>query len=138
MSVRRRGEVVVTVIAGEDKESQSPPAEAGDIVVRNGCPATGKGEILVPAARFRSATGADRTGRCRVADISLRGVEMRHFVVRGSDGRFSSTAPWGEPMVARPGDAVVRDPRDDPADTYRIAAAGFACTCEILRPGPEP
>ena len=59
----------------------------------------------------------------------------RYFVVRAADGTFTFTAPWGEPMVARPGDAIVRDPRD-PADTYRIAAAAFACTYEILRPAP--
>jgi hypothetical protein len=38
-------------------------------------------------------------------------------------------------MVARPGDGIVRDPRA-PADTYRIVAAAFACTYEILRPAP--
>ena len=59
---------------------------------------------------------------------------MAYFVVRAADGAFTFTAPWGEPMVARPGDAIVRDPRD-PADTYRIAAAAFACTYEILRRG---
>ena len=47
--------------------------------------------------------------------------------------RFTFTAPWGEPMVARPGDAIVRDPQN-PADTYRIAAAAFECTYEILEP----
>ena len=60
---------------------------------------------------------------------------MRYLVVREADGSFTFMAPWGEPMVARPGDAIVRNP-DDPADTYRIAAAAFACTYEILRPAP--
>ena len=64
-----------------------------------------------------------------------RGVEMRYFVVRDADGAFTFTAPWGGAMAARPGDAIVRNPAD-PADTYRIAAAAFACTCEILRPAP--
>jgi hypothetical protein len=64
-----------------------------------------------------------------------RGIEMAYFVVRTADGTFTFKAPWGEPMVARPGDAIVRDPRD-PADTYRIAAAAFACTYEILRHAP--
>jgi hypothetical protein len=53
--------------------------------------------------------------------------------VREADGSFTFTAPWGEPMAARPGDAIVRSPQD-PADTYRIAAAAFACTYEILQP----
>ena len=48
----RPGEVVVTVIAGEGKETQSPPAAAGDMVVRNRCPETGNEEILVGAAKF--------------------------------------------------------------------------------------
>jgi hypothetical protein len=58
---------------------------------------------------------------------------MRFFVVRDADGAFPFIAPWGEPMVARPGDAIVRNP-EDTADTYRIAAAAFACTYEITRP----
>ena len=64
-----------------------------------------------------------------------RGGEMRYFVVRDADGAFTFTAPWGGPMAARPGDAIVRNPAD-PADTYRIVAAAFACTYEILRPAP--
>jgi hypothetical protein len=62
-----------------------------------------------------------------------RGVEMRYFVVRDLDGTFTFTAPWGEPMVARPGDAIVQDP-SRPADTYRVAAASFVCTYDILTP----
>jgi hypothetical protein len=129
------GEVVVTVLAGEGKETQSPPAQPGDMVVRNRCPETGNEAILVGAAKF-----AERyEGPLGAADAAgwrpfrPRGVEMAYFVVRAADGTFTFTAPWGEPMVARPGDAIVRDPRD-PADTYRIAAAAFACTYKILRP----
>jgi hypothetical protein len=128
------GEVVVTVITGEGKETQSPPAQPGDIVVRNRCPETGNEEILVSAAKF-----AERyEGPLGPADAAgwqpyrPRGIEMDYFVVRAADGTFTFTAPWGEPMVARPGDAIVRAPHD-PADTYRIAAAAFACTYEILR-----
>ncbi len=58
---------------------------------------------------------------------------MLYVVVRAEDGSFTFTAPWGEPMVARPGDALVRDPAD-PKDTYRVAAASFACTYEIVKP----
>jgi hypothetical protein len=128
------GEVVVTVIAGEGEETRSPPAQPGDMVVRNRCPATGNEEILVTAAKF-----AERyEGPTGPADAGWqpyrpRGLEMRYFVVRDADGTFTFTAPWGEPMAARPGDAIVRNPQD-PADTYRIAAAAFACTYEILEP----
>jgi hypothetical protein len=128
------GEVVVTVIAGEGEETRSPPAQPGDMVVRNRCPATGNEEILVSAAKF-----AERyEGPIGPADAGWqpyrpRGIEMRYFVVRDADGTFTFTAPWGEPMVARPGDAIVRNP-EEPADTNRIAAAAFECTYEILQP----
>jgi hypothetical protein len=131
----RPGEVVVTMIAGQGKETESPPAQPGDMVVRNRCPETGNEEILVSAAKF-----AERyEGPVGPAEASgwqsyrPRGVEMRYLVVRETDGTFTFTAPWGEPMVARPGDAIVRSPQD-PADTYRIAAAAFACTYDILQP----
>jgi hypothetical protein len=128
-------EVVVTVIAGEGKETESPPAQAGDLVVRNRCPETGNEEILVSAAKFaeryEGPTGpADAAGW---QPYRPRGVEMRYFIVRDADGTFTFTAPWGEPMVARPGDAIVRSPQD-PTDTSRIAAAAFACTYEIVQP----
>ena len=131
----RPGEVVVTLIAGEGEETRSPPAKQGDMVVRNRCPPTGDEEILVEAAKFAQRYDgpegpADAAGW---RPYRPRGNEMRYLVVREADGAFSFTAPWGEPMVARPGDAIVRDPQD-PADTYRIAAAAFACTYEIVQP----
>jgi hypothetical protein len=129
------GEVVVTLIEGEGKETESPPAKAGDMVVRNRCPATGNEEILVAAAKFaeryEGPTGpADASGW---RPYRPRGVPMRYLIVDEAEGAFVFTAPWGEPMVARPGDAIVRNPQD-PADTYRIAAAAFACTYEIVQP----
>jgi hypothetical protein len=129
------GEVVVTVIAGEGEETRSPPAMPGDMVVRNRCAATGNEEILVEAAKFaeryEGPTGpADAAGW---RPYRPRGNAMRYLVVREADGAFTFTAPWGEPMLARPGDAIVRSAQDR-ADTYRIAAAAFACTYEILEP----
>ena len=47
-------EVVVTVLKGEGKETQNPPAKAGDMVVRNRCPQTGNEEFLVSASKFAS------------------------------------------------------------------------------------
>ena len=99
------GEVVVTVIAGEGKETQSPPSREGDMVVRNRCPATGNEQILVEAAKFaqryEGPTGpADASGW---QPYRPRGVPMRYFIVREADGAFTFTAPWGEPMAARPG-----------------------------------
>ncbi|WP_200901957.1 hypothetical protein [Microvirga vignae] len=129
----------MTIIAAEgerrETETQSPPAQEGDMVVRNRCPETGNEEILVTAAKFQERyegpTGpADANG---YRAYRPRGVEMQYFIVRDVDGSFTFEAPWGEPMIARPGDAIVRNP-NDPKDTYRIAAAAFACTYEIVRP----
>jgi hypothetical protein len=128
------GEVILTIIKGEGQETQSPPAKPGDMVVRNRCPETGNEEILVSAASFsRRYDGpigaADASGW---SPYRPRGVEMRFVVVDERDGEFAFIAPWGERMVARPGDTIVQDP-SNPKDTYRIAKAAFACTYEILR-----
>jgi hypothetical protein len=127
--------VVVTIIAGEGKETQSPPAQEGDMVVRNRCPATGNEEILITAAKFQERY----EGPTAPADADSwrthrpRGIEMLYFIVRDVDGSFTFDAPWGEPMIARPGDAIVRNP-NDVKDTYRITAAAFTCTYEVVRP----
>jgi hypothetical protein len=128
------GEVIVTTIKGEGKETQSPPAQLGDMVVRNRSPESGNEEMLVAADSFpRRYEGPIGSG---TGDGWLpyrpRGTQMRFVVVAEQDGQFSFIAPWGERMVARPGDAILQDP-DNPKDTYRIAKAAFACTYEIVR-----
>lgn len=134
----KRGEVVITMINGEGKETQSPPAKPGDMVVRNRCPETGNEEILVSSASF-SRRYAGPVGP-KVADGWLpyrpRGIPMHFVVVAEQDGEFSFVAPWGEKMVARPGDLIVQDP-SNPKDTYRVAKAAFACTYEIVRAPPR-
>jgi hypothetical protein len=127
------GEVVVTIIANEGKETQSKPAAEGDMIVRNRCEPSGNEEYLVSAetfaARYQGPLGpADTQGWHAYRPL---GPNMLYLWVRPEDGEFSFTAPWGEPMVARPGDALVRNPAD-PKDTYRVAAASFECTYEIL------
>lgn len=127
------GEVVVTYIANEGKETQSRPAVAGDMVVRNRCEPTGNEEYLVSATtfpqRYEGPLGPEDADGWR--PYRPLGPEMRYLVVRPKDGAFSFTAPWGEQMVARPGDAIVRSVAN-PSDTYRVAAVSFACTYEIL------
>jgi hypothetical protein len=128
------GEVVVTLIKGEGKETQSPPANAGDMVVRNRCPETGNEEILVTARsfarRYEGPTGpANAQGWL---PYRPRGVEMRYVVTTRQDGAFTFMAPWGEAMIARPGDAIVQD-MTNPKDTYRVQREAFACTYEVIR-----
>jgi hypothetical protein len=132
------GEVIVTIIKGEGKETESPPAQSGDMVVRDRCPETGNEQILVRAAafaqRYEGPIGAKTADDWQ--SYRPRGVPMRFVIVGAEDGAFAFTAPWGEKMVARPGDAIVQDP-SDPKDTYRIAKAAFACTYEVMRK-PKP
>jgi len=129
------GEVIVTVISGEGEETRSKPAEAGDMVVRNRCPATGNEQYLVKASKFAKRYGQPIGPENEDGWRPFRpqGTEVLFIVVGADDGSFTFTAPWGESMVARPGDALVRNP-NDPQDTYRVAAASFTCTYEILKP----
>lgn len=133
----RPGEIVVTMIKGEGKETESPPAAPGDWVVRNRCPETGNEEILVRAATFAARYEGPIGGPIGAADAAgwltyrPRGNPMRFVTVAEGDGSFRFTAPWGETMVARPGDLIVQNP-DDAKDTYRIARAAFVCTYEVM------
>ncbi len=127
----RAGEVVVTVILGEGKETQNT-ANAGDWVVRNRCTA-GREEYIVTADKFRERY--ESTGKPPTEDgwqeFRPLGKVVRFFVVKPEHGEFTFTAPWGESMIAKPGDAVVQDPTR-PDDIYRVAAASFACTYEVI------
>jgi len=131
------GEIIVTAIKGQGKETESPPAKQGDWVVRNRCPETGNEQYLVTADRF-----GDRY-RMTGAPVSAHGwreyrpvgKEMRYYILPRDTQPFTFTAPWGESMVARPGDAILQDPKDE-KDVYRVAAASFACTYEVVGAAP--
>jgi hypothetical protein len=129
-----QGEVIVTTIRGEGKETQSAPAKPGDMVVRNRCPETGNEEILVAAGnfakRYEGPIGA--AGLDGWVPYLPQGVPMRFVVVHELDGEFTFVAPWGEKMIARPSDMIVQDVRNE-RDTYRIQKAAFACTYEVVR-----
>lgn len=129
----RPGEVIVTIIAGEGKETQSKPAQPGDMVVRNRCPQTGNEVILVAAATF--AARYEGPAGPQAADgwspYRPKGVPMRFVVVQDNESEFRFTAPWGETMVARPGDAIVQDQKNA-KDTYRIQKDAFGCTYEVI------
>jgi hypothetical protein len=132
----RTGEVIVTEIRGEGKETVSPPASEGDWVVRNRCPETGNEQYLVSAKKFEGRYR--RTERTPMGDgwaeFIPQGKIVRFFFVPEAEGAFTFKAPWGEDMVARPGDALVQD-LEDPTDLYRVAAASFRCTYEVVADG---
>ena len=129
----RQGEVVVTTIAGEGQETLSRPAEPGDMVVRSRSAETGNECYLVNATAF-----AERyEGPPGAADgwqvYRPKGKSVRFTILRPADGSFRFAAPWGEPMIARPGDALVQDPADC-RDIVRVAAKAFAATYEVVAP----
>jgi hypothetical protein len=129
----RIGEVIVTVIAGEGKETQSHPAAAGDWVVRNRIAGTGGEEYLVDADEFEERYRlVDQPPDAEGWRTALpRGQPVRYWVVSPEFGEFTFEAPWGETMVARTGDAIVQD-YDDPRNTWRVAAGTFAETYELM------
>jgi len=127
------GEIVVSIIKGEGKETHSRPAAAGDWVVRNRCPETGNEEYLVGADKFPGKykeTGAPAASG-GWQEFRPVGKNMRFVILGPEAGAFRFKAPWGEWMVARPGDALVQDPEDE-KDIYRVAKASFECTYEVV------
>lgn len=131
----KEGEVIVSRIAGQGVETTSPPAKAGDWVVRNRCDASGNEEILVPAAKFPTRYGpaqgaADAQG---YQEFRPSGAEMGYAVVPAEAGAFAIEAPWGELQRVLPGD-VIAQVVADPNDTYRIERRAFDCTYEIITP----
>jgi hypothetical protein len=129
------GEVIISVILGEGQETTSQPAAAGDQVVRNRCPQTGNEQYLVSAAKFTGkyeATGAppDQDGWQEYRPL---GGDVHVLLLDAGMPPFTFTAPWGEPMVVRGGDAIVQDPKDA-RDIDRVARASFDCTYEVRAP----
>ena len=126
------GEIIITTIKGEGKETQSPPAKPGDMVVRNRCPETGNEEILVSRETFlrRYIGPLPKVKKSDWTPYRPKGVQMRFVRVPPNKREFTFDAPWGEKMVARPEDVIVQDPTNL-RDTYRVAKAAFNCTYEI-------
>lgn len=128
------GEVVVTIVPDDGLETKSKPAETGDMAVNNRCGADDRSEYLVKAAQFpkrysEALSPADDKGWRQYRPL---GVSMRYVVMKPTEGPWSFQAPWGEAMVAKPGDTIVQDP-NNPADTYRVAKSAFDCTYEITK-----
>lgn len=129
------GEIVITFIKGQGVETRSKPAEEGDWVVRNRCEETGNEEILVKARNFANRYGEPLTepNAAGYRAFKPKGSDMRYFIVSDDIGPFNFKAPWDETMVALPGDAIVQMENDE-SETYRVAAAAFQCTYEIVDP----
>lgn len=128
------GEVVVTLIKGEGVETKSKPAEAGDMVVRNRCEETGNEQYLVKAATFQKRYGGPQSEADKDGWRAYKptGAPTRYVVLKAEEGPYSFKAPWGEQQIAKPGDVIAQDP-NNPADTYRIAAAAFRCTYAVVQ-----
>ena len=91
------------------------PANAGDWVVRNRCPETGNEQYLMGANKFTgkyNRTGAP-PGRDGWQEFQPVGKDVRALILTPEEGSFFFTAPWGEPMVAHPGDVIVQDLEDE-------------------------
>jgi hypothetical protein len=128
------GEIIVTMISGEGKETQSRPAVTGDWVVRNRIAETGGEQYLVDAGEFghRYRLAEEPPGADGWRKALPLGQPVRYWVISPEQGEFTFEAPWGETMVARSGDALVQD-LDSPRDVWRVAAAAFAESYEVLR-----
>ena len=129
------GETVVSRLEGDGIETVSAPAVAGDMVVRSNCGANQETEILVAAEKFSTRYGSAQSGSDKGGYRSYlpTGEDMAYVIVSEADGEFALEAPWGEMMVARPGDEIVQN-LGDPSDIYRIYGPAFDCTYEVVEP----
>ena len=104
------GEVVVTIIKGEGKETESPPAKPGDMVVRNRGPETGNepARILLDSLGRRAVPSAPEPS----------------LSVRGDEELFQTSGLSHPGNVNRQGiDELVRD--DERRDAVRIQGNGI-------------
>jgi len=129
----RPGEVVVTVIEGEGQETRSRPAREGDWVVWARHAERSHEQYLVGGETF--SRRYEPTGEAAAEEgwrgFAPRAAPRRFVVVRPEDGTFAFEAPWGEPMVARPGDVILQDPEDE-RDIYRVERTSFHITYEVV------
>ncbi len=129
------GEVIETRLKDEGRETTSPPAQDGDMVVRNLTEKTGFEEYLVLreifVERYDGPLGPGDKDPWR--RYRPRKGEMLFFIVTGDEAPLEFKAPWGGDLIAQAGDAIVQDP-SHPEDTYRVAADAFAATYEVVEP----
>ena len=124
----------MTIIAGEGKETQSRPAVAGDMVVRNRSDVTGNEEYLVSAdtfvERYEGPLAAPDAGGWSA--YRPRGGDLLYVILRDRGRRLllHRTLGRGDGGAAgrRHRTAIPHDPRD----TYRVAAAAFTSSYEVI------
>ena len=128
-----QGEIVVTAIKGEGKDEKSRPAKRDDWVVRIRCPETGNEQYLVSGyaftERYRSTSGPMSAHGWRAFRPIAKDVRF-HLLPSDTDP-FSFVAKSGESVVARPGDAIVQDPRDETNVSF-VTGASFSCTYDVV------
>lgn len=117
------GEVIDTIIDGVKETTNT--ANTGDMV------ATGpKGEeYIIPAAKFGKLYEATTEDGIYKA----KGV-VEAMVVPADTPAFTFPAPWGEEMIAEPGDMICASAADsfDPEKVYRIEKGAFAATYRLM------
>ncbi len=127
------GEVVVTAIKGEGTAAQSRPARRGDWVVRSRCPDTGNEQYLVPGITFNERyrqTGAPISAH-GWREYRPVGTLVQFHVLPGDTQPFTFTSAAGETTLARAGDTIVQNPKDE-KEVSRVASASFACTYNVV------
>lgn len=135
-----QGEIIVTAIKGQGTDERSRPAKRDDWVVRVRCPETGNEQYLLNGysftERYRSTSAPMSAHGWR--EFRPIAKDVRFFVLPSDTEPFAFVTPGGESTVARPGDALVQDPRDE-ASVSRVSAAEFSCAYQVVKaPGARP
>ena len=129
------GEIVVTAIKGEGTANQSRPARRGDWVVRNRCPETGNEQYLVAGIVFNERyrqTGAPITAH-GWREYRPVGTLVQFYVLPQDTPPFRFVSTSGESLLARAGDTIVQNSKDD-KEVTRVASASFACSYDVVTP----
>ncbi|HGJ5892021.1 MAG TPA: hypothetical protein ACHBZA_12130 [Arsenophonus apicola] len=127
------GEIIKTIIKGVGTELISPPAQEGDWVVENICPATGNEQYLVEEAKFHQYYHDPVTvlGKPNYLRFIPTGKMMNYFIVPETESAFTFINSWGKKQLLRAGDIVIQ-PVSQPQNFYRVPKQSFLCTYNIV------
>ncbi|MFV9998233.1 MAG: hypothetical protein AB8W37_12770 [Arsenophonus endosymbiont of Dermacentor nuttalli] len=103
------GEVIETTIKGVGTEAISPPAQDGDWVVENICPATGNEQYLVEKDKFHQNYHDPVTvlGKPNYLRFIPTGKMMNYFIVPETESSFTFINSWGKKQLLRVGVIVI-------------------------------